>query len=82
MHYFEIYRLHKPLDIVSCEVKGIILALENVVEYCSGTIYRVADEVLYIMCDCDRAIESILKGNFERNSLSKRQFEALISQLE
>ena len=38
-------------DIVSCEVEGIILGMEKVVEYYSATTYRESDEVLYILCD-------------------------------
>jgi len=62
----------KKVDIVFCKVEGIILGLESVVEYYRGTIYRASDKVLYILCGCDCATESILKGNFECSSLSNR----------
>ena len=42
----------KLIDSVSCEVEGIILRLEKVVDYFNATIYRKFDEVLYILCDC------------------------------
>ena len=55
----------KLIDIVSCEVEGIILGLEKMVDYFSETIFRKSDEVLYILCDCDRAIDYVLERNLE-----------------
>jgi len=53
-------------------VEGIILGLEKVVEYYSATIYRESDEVLYILCDAERAIEYVLGSKLERNNSLNR----------
>ena len=72
----------KLIDSVSCEVEGIILGLEKVVDYFNATIYRKFDEVLYILCDCDRAIDYVLDKNLECSSALKRRFDAYVNQLE
>jgi len=41
------------IDILSCEVEGIVLGVEKVVEYYRGTCFRDIEEVLYILGDCD-----------------------------
>ena len=71
----------KNIYIVSCEVEGIILGLEKVVEYFSVTIYREV-EVLYILCDCDRAIEYVLEKNPVRSCSLKRRFDQHVTQLQ
>jgi len=72
----------KHTDILSCEVEGIVLGVENVVEYYRGTCFRKTEEVLYILCDCDRAIDCILEKSFVRNNSGQRRFDALVTQLE
>jgi len=72
----------KHTDILSCEVEGIVLGVEKVVEYYRGTCFRKTEEVLYILCDCDRAIDCILEKSFVLNNLGQRHFDALLTQLE
>ena len=58
------------------------MGLEKVVDYFNATIYRKFDEVLYILCDCDRAIDYVLDKNLECSSALKRRFDAYVNQLE
>jgi len=52
------------------------------VEYYSATIYRESDEVLYILCDSERAFECVPGSKLERNNALNRRFDQFVAQLE
>ena len=57
---------------VECEFQGIILALQNALKYFGNvSIRRKHTEMIYVLCDCESAIDIVLNRNMTRYHTDK-----------